>query len=442
MSRPRTAAAAPRTGPRRTAAWRTVTATQPQASARERARAPAIGQQAARQHDERVAGRNALNTRPIWAWVSPYSSITSAPATEMFTRQRYAAVAVAASSSTSPSAGAGSRWSGTRAAATRVRGRAARAGAAVRLVQIEHDDLVDAGLEPRRGAVEALLRADVPVAAEVVPVHPDHALPVAGHVDERVGGRVEGERPRKNVPGPRRRSAAGRAAPSPTRRRAAAGTPPSSSASCPSSVTRSVMPLRSIISCAKLMWPMPSTRMSSTGIGVVGPRQIDRLLAQPPVERADELAVHEHVGVVVQIGDDQLARTSGPPASSGRARAPGSGRTPRTASAARTRSAAGRWFQSDACGRIANSGTAIAGIGSGIGGSDWPAGRCDAMRSRSAWYFGVGAALLVDRRVVVVAGDVGLVALAAGVGAGREAEVRAAVRDVEVERLPVGRAGT
>ena len=73
--------------------------------------------------------------------------------------------------------------------------------------------------------------------------------------------------PRKKVPGRRSIGPAGRDA-----------TQPSSSGSrntsqfisvIPASVTRSVIPLRSIISCAKLMCPIPSTRMSSTGIGLV-----------------------------------------------------------------------------------------------------------------------------------------------------------------------------
>jgi hypothetical protein len=36
----------------------------------------------------------------------------------------------------------------------------------------------------------------------------------------------------------------------------------------PDKVTRSVIPFLSMISWPKLMWPMPSTRMSRTGVGL------------------------------------------------------------------------------------------------------------------------------------------------------------------------------
>ena len=43
------------------------------------------------------------------------------------------------------------------------------------------------------------------------------------------------------------------------------------------------------------------------GRRVLGARQIDRLLTQAAVKRADELAIHKHGGVVVQVGDEQFS---------------------------------------------------------------------------------------------------------------------------------------
>lgn len=54
--------------------------------------------------------------------------------------------------------------------------------------EVENIDGVLALLEPRGGAVEAELRADMPVTSEVVSVHPDNALFVLGHVEECVLG--------------------------------------------------------------------------------------------------------------------------------------------------------------------------------------------------------------------------------------------------------------
>src|ERR1039458_9453511 len=49
-------------------------------------------------------------------------------------------------------------------------------GTRAALFQVEDDDLIRAGLEPRRGYEEALLRADAPVAAQVVTGDPDDAF--------------------------------------------------------------------------------------------------------------------------------------------------------------------------------------------------------------------------------------------------------------------------
>ena len=74
-------------------------------------------------------------------------------------------------------------------------------------------------------------------------------------------------------------------------------------------------------------------------------------------------------------------------------------------------------------------------MGSGTGGNVFSGaeGRRDHLAQRVV--LGRGEALLADRRVVVVARDVGLVSLAARVRAGREAEVRSPVNHVEVEGL-------
>src|SRR5512140_3071994 len=57
----------------------------------------------------------------------------------------------------------------------------------LRRVRVEHDHLVLAGPQPGRRTVEPALRANVPVPPQIVPVHEDDALPVAGRVDVGVG---------------------------------------------------------------------------------------------------------------------------------------------------------------------------------------------------------------------------------------------------------------
>src|SRR5687768_17238367 len=52
--------------------------------------------------------------------------------------------------------------------------------------EVEDDDLVPPRLQPATGAVQRLLRADVPKAAEVVAVHPHDALAPRAEVEERV----------------------------------------------------------------------------------------------------------------------------------------------------------------------------------------------------------------------------------------------------------------
>src|ERR1039458_5471205 len=60
--------------------------------------------------------------------------------------------------------------------------------------QIEDDDLIRAGLEPRRRHEKALLRADAPVAAQVVTVDPDDAFAPSAHLEEGVAGCRQAER--------------------------------------------------------------------------------------------------------------------------------------------------------------------------------------------------------------------------------------------------------
>src|ERR1017187_9653773 len=87
-------------------------------------------------------------------------------------------------------------------------------GTRAALFQIEDDDLIRAGLEPRRRHEEALLRADAPVAAQVVTVDPDDAFAPSAHIEEGVagcrqaecaavqggpGGGLRGERPVRGV---------------------------------------------------------------------------------------------------------------------------------------------------------------------------------------------------------------------------------------------------
>src|ERR1039458_2468072 len=56
------------------------------------------------------------------------------------------------------------------------------------VIEIEDDDLVRADLKPRRRYEEALLRADAPVAAQVVTVDPDDAFAPSAHIEEGVAG--------------------------------------------------------------------------------------------------------------------------------------------------------------------------------------------------------------------------------------------------------------
>src|SRR6185437_3887976 len=65
-------------------------------------------------------------------------------------------------------------------------------------VEIEHLDVIAAAMQPRAGQIQRLLRSDAPVAAEVDAVHEDDAAVPATHVEERIAGRSECERPTKH----------------------------------------------------------------------------------------------------------------------------------------------------------------------------------------------------------------------------------------------------
>ncbi len=78
----------------------------------------------------------------------------------------------------------------------------------------------------------------------------------------------------------------------------------------------------------------------------------------------------------------------------------------------------------------------MAGTGSGTGGRRASGPRDPPNHLAQGVVLGRRQPLLADWGIVVVAGDVGLVALASGVGPRGEAEVRPAVNDVEVEGLP------
>src|ERR1017187_6229846 len=67
-------------------------------------------------------------------------------------------------------------------------------GTRAALFQIEDDDLVRAWLEPWRRHEEALLRADAPVAAQVLTVDPDDAFAPSAHIQEGVAGCRQAER--------------------------------------------------------------------------------------------------------------------------------------------------------------------------------------------------------------------------------------------------------
>ena len=61
-------------------------------------------------------------------------------------------------------------------------------GRFVRAEQIENDDLVCAGFQPRTGDVHCLLRFDVLIATEVVAVDPRVAFDPMAHVEKSVAG--------------------------------------------------------------------------------------------------------------------------------------------------------------------------------------------------------------------------------------------------------------
>src|SRR6185437_7139452 len=63
------------------------------------------------------------------------------------------------------------------------------------LFQVQNDDLIRPRVQPRAREIECLLRPDVPIAAEVVAVHPDVAFPPASQIQERVSGPVYREGP-------------------------------------------------------------------------------------------------------------------------------------------------------------------------------------------------------------------------------------------------------
>src|ERR1017187_10551239 len=136
----------------------------------------------------------------------------------------------------------------------------------LQLVQVKHQDLVLASAQPARRAIETPLGTEVPVASQVVPVHPDQPFLVFRKIQESVGGFGQVERSAEEDPRPFIHL--------PWGNRWTYSSLSGSEYTCqfisvmPFSVTRSVIPFRSIMACPKLIRPIPSTRIVSTGLGL------------------------------------------------------------------------------------------------------------------------------------------------------------------------------